>query len=147
PGNQTALNTRAAPFAAYIARMHRNIHELWGFGFLNDLDGKPDTHPLNNRDLMAKLEIVLNGDGTVDKVTVVRPSGLVMFDAQAAAARAATTAAAGGPWVAKPARSPPSTRRPPARPRARPRSSWPAPTIPARRRRPRSGSTLTRVAT
>ena len=83
PGNQTALNTRAAPFAAYIARMHRNIHELWGFGFLSDLESKPESYPLNNRDLMAKLEIVLKGDGTVDKVTVVRSSGMVMFDAQA----------------------------------------------------------------
>src|SRR5215813_15493593 len=32
PGNQTALGTRAAPFAAFIARMHRGIHKLWGFG-------------------------------------------------------------------------------------------------------------------
>jgi hypothetical protein len=40
PGNQTALGTRAAPFAVFIARMHRQIHELWGFGFLEDLDGK-----------------------------------------------------------------------------------------------------------
>ena len=37
PGNQTALNTRAAPFAAYIARMHRSIHKLWGFGELEDV--------------------------------------------------------------------------------------------------------------
>ncbi len=38
PGNQTALKTRAHPYALYIARMHRRIHELWGFGFLEDLD-------------------------------------------------------------------------------------------------------------
>ena len=35
-GNQTALKTRAHPFALYVARMHRRIHELWGFGFLED---------------------------------------------------------------------------------------------------------------
>ena len=28
PGNQTALKTRAHPYALYIARMHRRIHEL-----------------------------------------------------------------------------------------------------------------------
>jgi TonB family protein len=83
PGNQTALNTRAAPFAAFIARMHRNIHELWGFGFLEDLDRKSMADPLNNLTLMTKLEIVLNGDGTIDKITVVRASGLTQFDVAA----------------------------------------------------------------
>lgn len=89
PGNQTALNTRAAPFAAFIARMHRNIHELWGFGFLEDLDRKTgwgpksSWDPLNDPNLMTKLEIVMNGDGTIAKVTVVKASGLVQFDAAA----------------------------------------------------------------
>jgi TonB family protein len=83
PGNQTALNTRAAPFAAFIARMHRNIHELWGFGFLEDLDRQPMSNPLNNPSLITKLEIVLNGDGTIDKITVVKASGLVQFDVAA----------------------------------------------------------------
>ena len=48
PGNQTALKTRAHPFALYVARMHRRIHELWGFGFLEDLDNKGADYPLNN---------------------------------------------------------------------------------------------------
>jgi outer membrane biosynthesis protein TonB len=30
---------------------------------------------MNKRDLSVKLEIVLNEDGTVDKATIVRPSG------------------------------------------------------------------------
>jgi TonB family protein len=83
PGNQTALNTRAAPFAAFIARMHRNIHELWGFGFLEDLESKPGSNPLNNPNLVTKLEIVLNGDGTVAKLTIVQASGLMQFDVAA----------------------------------------------------------------
>src|SRR4029453_9682626 len=83
PGNQTALNTRAAPFAAFIARMHRSIHELWGFGFLEELEAKPASSPFNNRTLLSKLEIVLNGDGTVDKVTVIRPSGYLPYDVAA----------------------------------------------------------------
>jgi hypothetical protein len=45
PGNQTELNTRAAPFAAFIARMHRSIHERWGFGFLEDLASRPMSDP------------------------------------------------------------------------------------------------------
>jgi outer membrane biosynthesis protein TonB len=83
PGNQTALNTRAAPFAAFIARMHRNIHELWGFGFLEDLDRQPMSNPLNNPSLITKLEIVLNGDGTIAKVTIIKASGIVQYDVAA----------------------------------------------------------------
>jgi TonB family protein len=89
PGNQTALNTRAAPFAAFIARMHRNIHELWGFGFLEDLDRKEGWGPggqtgaMSDRNLETDLEIVLNGDGTIDKITIIRASGVVQFDVAA----------------------------------------------------------------
>lgn len=83
PGNQTALNTRAAPFAAFIARMHRSIHALWGFGFLEDLEQKPASNPFNNPDLLTKLEIILNRDGTVSKVTVARSSGFLPYDVAA----------------------------------------------------------------
>ncbi|HVV52660.1 MAG TPA: TonB family protein, partial [Polyangia bacterium] len=83
PGNQTALNTRAAPFAAYIARMHRSIHELWGFGQLEEWDEKPSGSPYNNRNLMTELEFVLNSDGTIDRIGVVRSSGLLEYDVAA----------------------------------------------------------------
>ena len=83
PGNQTALNTRAAPFAAYIARMHRSIHKLWGFGALEDWEELSGSSPLNDPNLSTTLEMVLNRDGTVDKVTVVRASGYLPFDAAA----------------------------------------------------------------
>jgi TonB family protein len=83
PGNQTALNTRAAPFAAYIARMHRSIHEKWGFGQIEEWDEKPSTSPYNNPELLTTLELVLNGDGTIDNVKVIRSSGLGMYDTAA----------------------------------------------------------------
>lgn len=83
PGNRTALNTRAAPFAAFIARMHRNIHRLWGFGALEDWDELPATSPFNDDSLASTLEIVLNRDGTVDKVTVVKASRYLPYDAAA----------------------------------------------------------------
>jgi len=83
PGNQTALKTRAHPFALYVARMHRRIHELWGFGFLEDLDGKPADHPLNNPDLWTNLEVAVNADGTVHKVTIAKTSGKTEFDVAA----------------------------------------------------------------
>jgi TonB family protein len=83
PGNQTALNARAAPFAAYIARMHRSIHRLWGFGQLEDWDELSGSSPFNNQNLETTLEMVLNRDGTIDKVTIVRTSGYLPYDAAA----------------------------------------------------------------
>jgi len=82
-GNQTALKTRAHPFALYIARMHRRIHELWGFGFLEALDDKGADYPLNNPDLWVNLEVSVNADGTVHKVTIAKTSGKTEFDVAA----------------------------------------------------------------
>jgi outer membrane biosynthesis protein TonB len=95
--NQTALKTRAAPFAVYLARMHRRIHELWGFGFLEFLDGKSPIHPLNNFDLWADIEVVLNPDGTVFKATIAKTSGSTEYDIAAV-----DTILSGGPYEATP---------------------------------------------
>ncbi|MBI4508597.1 MAG: TonB family protein, partial [Deltaproteobacteria bacterium] len=83
PGNQTALSTRAAPFAVYIARMHRRIHESWAFSFLEDLNDKPRSNPMNDWNLKVTMEIVLLADGNVDKVTIARSSGVLTFDVAA----------------------------------------------------------------
>jgi TonB family protein len=83
PGNQTALKTRANPFAVYVARMHRRIHELWGFGFLADLDSKPSNHELNDFELVVTIEMVINPDGSVHKSMIAKTSGNLMFDVAA----------------------------------------------------------------
>jgi outer membrane biosynthesis protein TonB len=83
PGNQTALATRAEPFALYIARMHRRIHERWGFGFIEELSRKPASHELNDWRLHTKLEIVIGPDGDVERTTIVQTSGLLTFDVAA----------------------------------------------------------------
>lgn len=81
-GNQSELGTRAHPFAAYIAAVHRQIHKFWGDGFLAELDAKPSLglYPLN---LVTALEISLKPDGTVNQVIISRPSGVLPFDAAA----------------------------------------------------------------
>jgi TonB family protein len=86
PDNQTELNTRAAPFAQFIARMHRQIHEKWAFGFLTQMDTSFRDSPMNDLKLVAKLEIVLDGEGNVDKIAMVRTSGITGFDAAAISA-------------------------------------------------------------
>ncbi len=83
PGNQTALKTRAHPFAVYVARMHRRIHELWGFGFLADLDGKSSSHEMNDFELFTVIELSVNPDGTVHKTTIAKTSGKLTFDVAA----------------------------------------------------------------
>ena len=83
PGNQTALGTRANPFALYIARMHRRIHRLWGYGFLVDLDLKSDSHPMNNMKLWSMIEVVVAPDGKVAKATIAKHSGYLPYDVAA----------------------------------------------------------------
>ena len=63
--------------------MHRSIHELWGFGQLEEWDEKPGSSPYNNRNLVTELEFVLNGDGTIDRIGVARSSGLLEYDVAA----------------------------------------------------------------
>jgi TonB family protein len=83
PGNTTALNTLYHPFAEYLTAFHRKLHPFWGDGFLVSLVAKGDTDPLNDMTLWTKLEIVVNGDGTLHKVTIVRTSGNLVYDVAA----------------------------------------------------------------
>ncbi len=78
PGATTSLNAAASPFANYIAKVHRRIHQEFADRFLRSLPigGSPYQDPT----LMTKLEIVLNRDGSVHRVGVVRSSGLLPFD-------------------------------------------------------------------
>jgi TonB family protein len=82
-GNQTALKTRAHPYAKFIAAMHRKIHPLWGDGFLEDLERLPAHNAFNDFSRMVKLEIVLDNRGNVVKAGVVQPSGFLPYDVAA----------------------------------------------------------------
>jgi len=77
PGNQTKLNAAADPFAAYLAAFHRNLHIEFAHDFLASL---PMAGELGNPDLVTTVEIVINADGSLDRVGVVRPSGNLMYD-------------------------------------------------------------------
>ncbi|MCB9661789.1 MAG: TonB C-terminal domain-containing protein [Sandaracinaceae bacterium] len=78
PGTQTALNAARSPFATYIARMHDRVHQTY-HGFVENLPLDP-SGPFGDPNLRTLLEIVLNRDGSVHRVGVVRSSGLSMFD-------------------------------------------------------------------
>jgi hypothetical protein len=79
PGNQTALNAAASPFASYLAAVHRRIHREYADRFLAGLPAG-GASPFADITLETKLEIILNRDGTVDRIGVVKPSGLLPFD-------------------------------------------------------------------
>jgi TonB family protein len=84
PGNQAELGTRKHPFAGYITAMHRQIHKLFAFGFLSDIESKSSSNsPYNDLTLWAKLEIVVNPDGSVERVGLVHASGVTGFDVAA----------------------------------------------------------------
>ncbi len=77
PGNTTALNAASDPFAAYLAAFHRNLHIEFAHDFLGSL---PTFGALGNPNLVTKVEIVVNPDGTLDRVGIVKTSGDTMYD-------------------------------------------------------------------
>ncbi|MFO0659954.1 MAG: TonB C-terminal domain-containing protein [Polyangiaceae bacterium] len=81
PGNQTALNTAAQPFATYLNSIHNKLHPIFADEFLDSLDGLPSGHALNQPNLATSLEIVLDKDtGSIVKMGVTRTSGVTPFD-------------------------------------------------------------------
>jgi len=84
PGNQTALNTAQVPFATYLVHIHNRLHPVFADRFLGSLDGLPRNHPLNNYEMMARLEIVVEPEqGRVVKMGVIKTSGVTAFDVAA----------------------------------------------------------------
>jgi TonB family protein len=78
PGNQTALNAAASPFAAYLAEVHRSIHREFAMRFLRSLPLVGGAFA--DSSLVTRLEIVINQDGTLHQVGVIRTSGFTPFD-------------------------------------------------------------------
>jgi hypothetical protein len=78
PGDQTALNAAADPFANYLAEVHRLIHRKFAFDFLESLPIAGG--PYGDYSLHTELEIVINGDGTVHQVGIAETSGFLPFD-------------------------------------------------------------------
>jgi hypothetical protein len=87
PGNQTALNTAAVPFASYLNQIHSRIHPIFADTFLDSLDRLPASHPMNDRNLVTALEIVVDREeGRLVRRGVTRTSGITAFDVSAIAA-------------------------------------------------------------
>lgn len=79
PGNQTALNAAADPFATFLNRMHDRIHREFADRYLGSL-GLDPTRPENDPNLRTTLEIAVNPDGTIHRVTILATSGQILYD-------------------------------------------------------------------
>jgi hypothetical protein len=84
PGNQTALNTAASPFANYLNQIHSRIHPIFADVFLASLDSLPASHPMNDQNLVTSLEIVVEREeGRLVRLGRTRTSGITAFDVSA----------------------------------------------------------------
>jgi TonB family protein len=80
PGSQLPLTPVATTLATYLNGMHNRIHPIFANLFLDSLDALPPGHPLNDTKLFTRLEIVLTKDGDIDRMGVVKSSGMTAFD-------------------------------------------------------------------
>lgn len=80
PGNQTALNTAASPFATYLVTIHNRIHPIFADTFLSSIDSLPRSHPMSDPKIFTRLEIVVSKEGRIVKMGIVRTSGVTAFD-------------------------------------------------------------------
>jgi len=77
---QQPLGTRAPAFAQYVVAMHRQIHKVFTLGFLADIDARKDP-VYADQALWTQVSIAVDADGRIDRVGVLRSSGLQAFDA------------------------------------------------------------------
>ncbi|MBX7194417.1 MAG: cell envelope integrity protein TolA [Sandaracinaceae bacterium] len=79
PGNQTALNAAASPFATFLSDMHRRIHREFADRYIASL-GPDAAEGQNDPTLRTTLEISVNEDGSLNRVGIVSTSGNTLFD-------------------------------------------------------------------
>jgi TonB family protein len=83
-GNPEPLEPReVAVFRAYLESTHDKIHALFADSFLVSLTSLDPRDPLNNMDLMTKMEFEILADGKINEVRVLKSSGIAVFDAAA----------------------------------------------------------------
>lgn len=83
-GNPEPLTAaEVAFFRGYLESTHDKIHQLFADSFLVSLNSLDPSHPLNNMDLMTRMEFEILADGRINEVHVLRSSGNAVFDAAA----------------------------------------------------------------
>jgi hypothetical protein len=78
PGDQTALNAAASPFAEYLSDVHRRIHREFAERFIANLPMV--SGPFSDPSLYTELEIVFNRDGSIHRIGIIKSSGFIPYD-------------------------------------------------------------------
>jgi len=78
PGDQTALNAAASPFAEFISDAHRRIHREFAYRFIGSLPMV--SGPFSDPSLYTEMEIVFNRDGSIHRIGIIKSSGFLPFD-------------------------------------------------------------------
>ena len=68
------------PFAKYLNEMHNRMHPIFADELIAALEKAPPDDPRNRKGNVTRLEIVLAGSGELERVTVIRSSGVPAFD-------------------------------------------------------------------
>lgn len=82
-GEQVPLGKKTALFHNYIEVAHHRIHALFADSFLASLNAMDPGDPLNDFNLMTKMEFEILSSGVVNEIRVIRSSGNTIFDAAA----------------------------------------------------------------
>lgn len=81
PGKQTFLGLSTKPWAVYLAQLHIAVHPIFSDTFIESLASLPATDPMNDQKLVTRIEIVINREGGIARMGVVKSSGVKRFDA------------------------------------------------------------------
>ena len=79
-GSKTPPGAATAPFAIYVNGMDKRIHPLFAESFLRSLDRFPPEHPLSDKGLVTRVEIILGTNGHLERVGIIKGSGVTAFD-------------------------------------------------------------------
>lgn len=82
-GNQEPLGKRQIIFRNYIEAAHDRIHSLFADSFLASLNALDPSDPLNDQELMTKMEFEVLSSGALNEIRVIQSSGNTVFDAAA----------------------------------------------------------------
>ena len=82
-GEQVPLGKKTKLFHNYLEMAHKRIHSLFAHSFLGSLSSLDPSDPLNNFDLMTKMEFEILSTGVVNDIHVIKTSGNTVFDAAA----------------------------------------------------------------
>lgn len=76
----TKIGAAQGEFTDYVASIHNRLHPIFADWFLAALDLRPKTDPVNGERLSTSIEVVLDANGKILRLGVLKTSGVDEFD-------------------------------------------------------------------